>query len=154
MRVPPAARHSATASLRIRRLTSHLDIPSWNPQRKEELLIDVADVALGHRPQQTWNPKDVWIFSDQQTHSPLVSTAAFAQVQEEMAARNPRSHREVTYTRHPYAVKSIWAALEAGADPATITALDPRGADAVCGREGLAGQRRGAGQQGIPPVEP
>ncbi|MGA5504952.1 recombinase family protein [Streptomyces umbrinus] len=31
----------------------------WNQQRKEELLIDVDNVALGHRTQQTWNKKGV-----------------------------------------------------------------------------------------------
>nr|WP_225858963.1 recombinase family protein [Streptomyces albicerus] len=41
----------------------------WNRQRKEELLIDVDDVALGHRTQQTWNKKGAWIYSDKPTHN-------------------------------------------------------------------------------------
>ncbi|KPI11474.1 Recombinase [Actinobacteria bacterium OK074] len=79
----------------------------WNRQRKEELLIDVEDVALGHRTQQTWNPKDAWIFSDQQTHTPLVSLAMFNEVQNELALRGPQSQREVKPTQHAYAFKGV-----------------------------------------------
>ncbi|WP_353962971.1 recombinase family protein [Streptomyces sp. NBC_00878] len=68
----------------------------WNRQRKEELQIDVDDVALGHRTQQTWNKKGAWIHSDNQSHTPLVSAAVFTQVQDETAtpwsSLGPRGH--------------------------------------------------------------
>jgi ABC-type nickel/cobalt efflux system permease component RcnA len=45
----------------------------WNKQRKDEVLIDVHDVALGHTTRQRWNETDKWIYSEQIAH-PLSST--------------------------------------------------------------------------------
>ena len=36
----------------------------WNRQRKDEVLLDVHDVALGHTTKMRWNDQDKWIFSD------------------------------------------------------------------------------------------
>jgi site-specific DNA recombinase len=44
----------------------------WKNQRKQESLIDVDDVALGHRTALTWNLKDVWVYADQPVHPALV----------------------------------------------------------------------------------
>lgn len=35
----------------------------WNKQRKDVVLIDVDDVALGHVTKQRWNAEDEWIWS-------------------------------------------------------------------------------------------
>ncbi|WP_198320538.1 recombinase family protein [Actinosynnema pretiosum] len=35
----------------------------WNRQRKDEVLIDVEDVALGHETRLRWNERDKWVFS-------------------------------------------------------------------------------------------
>src|SRR5688500_6565053 len=40
----------------------------WNKQRKDEVLIDVDDVALGHETRMRWNAKHQWIFSAQPSH--------------------------------------------------------------------------------------
>ena len=37
----------------------------WNRQRKDEVLIDVHDVALGHTTKMRWNDQDKWIFSEE-----------------------------------------------------------------------------------------
>ncbi|WP_459179741.1 recombinase family protein [Streptomyces sp.] len=50
----------------------------WNRQSKDESLIDVEDVALGHETTLKWNPKEAWIFSEQQAHPALVSQPTFA----------------------------------------------------------------------------
>jgi DNA invertase Pin-like site-specific DNA recombinase len=40
----------------------------WNRQRKDEVLMDVNDVALGHTTKLRWNDADQWIFSDRVVH--------------------------------------------------------------------------------------
>ena len=35
----------------------------WNKQRKDEVLIDVDDVALGHTTKLRWNGSDMWVWS-------------------------------------------------------------------------------------------
>jgi site-specific DNA recombinase len=62
----------------------------WNRQRKDEVLIDVADVALGHTTKQRWNDPDQWIYSDQPVHPPIISDGTFAQAQAMLAAKNDR----------------------------------------------------------------
>jgi site-specific DNA recombinase len=49
----------------------------WNKQRKDEVLVDVDDVALGHVTKQRWNHSDAWIRSAVPTHEPLISIELF-----------------------------------------------------------------------------
>ncbi|MGW4720148.1 recombinase family protein [Nocardia sp. NPDC004260] len=80
----------------------------WNKQRKQESLIDVDDVALGHHTRLAWNPKKEWVYSDQPAHSALISKDAFEQTQLRLAARGPQSTgRTTTRRQHPYAFKGL-----------------------------------------------
>lgn len=65
----------------------------WNRQRRDEVLIDVEDVAAGHETKQRWNERGDWIWSTEQTHEPLVSSEDFAAAQHEMLAG---AHRPVS----------------------------------------------------------
>lgn len=79
-----------------------------NKQRKQESLIDVEDVALGHHTALKWNAKDTWVYSDQPVHVALVSKRTFDDVQQRLASRGPSSSGRVrTRTRHPYALKGL-----------------------------------------------
>ena len=49
----------------------------WNRQRRDEVLIDVEDVALGHETRMRWNDRKDWIWSEDQTHEPIVSVDEF-----------------------------------------------------------------------------
>ncbi|MFD3932502.1 recombinase family protein [Streptomyces sp. NPDC058614] len=33
----------------------------WSKQRKEEILIDVENVALGHETRMQWNRPETWV---------------------------------------------------------------------------------------------
>ncbi|WP_242606700.1 recombinase family protein [Protofrankia symbiont of Coriaria ruscifolia] len=79
----------------------------WNRQRKDEVLLNVEDVALGYETRMRWNDPDVWIYSAAVVHSPLVDDDAFAQVQARYAARrlDPSGPRESKRTRHPYQLR-------------------------------------------------
>ncbi|RBM08076.1 recombinase family protein [Streptomyces sp. PT12] len=79
----------------------------WNKQRKEETLIDVEDVALGHHTKQTWNHKDAWVRSEEPTHPALITPDTFDHAQQRLASRGPASTGRQVRTQHPYAFKSL-----------------------------------------------
>ncbi|MFF3910267.1 recombinase family protein [Streptomyces sp. NPDC001848] len=59
----------------------------WNKQRKEERLLDIDDVTLGHRTHMTHNPPDEWIHSNEPAHEAIISPDLFD------AARTVRTQR-------------------------------------------------------------
>jgi site-specific DNA recombinase len=86
----------------------------WNKQRKQESLIDVEDVALEHRTALAWNPREEWIFSDQQVHPALVSREIFQEVQLRLGSRGPSSIGRTLRTRHHYALKGLMVCAACG----------------------------------------
>jgi site-specific DNA recombinase len=80
----------------------------WNKQRKDEVLIDVDDVALGHETRMRWNTADAWVWSTEVVHEPLVDTETFEHAQQLLAAKGAgRKTRERHRTRHPYALRGL-----------------------------------------------
>lgn len=71
----------------------------WNRQRRDEVLIDVEDVGLGHETKMRWNDKSQWVWSDAPVHDALVDTETFEAVQERFgrtttaATRTPSAGR-------------------------------------------------------------
>jgi site-specific DNA recombinase len=67
----------------------------WNRQRKDEVLIDVADVALGNVTKMRWNDASQWIWSDEVTHPPVIAAETFQQARDILASRGrgPCQHR-------------------------------------------------------------
>jgi site-specific DNA recombinase len=59
----------------------------WNKQGRQESLIDVEDVSLGHETTFKWNPQDVWVYSDQPVHPALITREVFEQVRQRLASR-------------------------------------------------------------------
>ncbi len=78
----------------------------WNRQRKDEVLIDVADVALGHTAKMRWNEDGKWIYSEQIAHPPLISDEIFQQVQRMLTARRvlPAEHKPHR-SKHDYVLR-------------------------------------------------
>ncbi len=76
----------------------------WNRQRKDEVLLDVHDVALGHTTKMRWNEAGKWIYSDQPAHPPIIDAATFSQAQDVLAARGrgPCQHKP-HHARRAYA---------------------------------------------------
>ena len=68
----------------------------WNKQRKDEILLDVDDVAAGYETRLRWNPASRWIWSDTIAHEPLITDEDFQAAQAIMAGagRARRSTRE------------------------------------------------------------
>jgi site-specific DNA recombinase len=80
----------------------------WNKQRKDEVLIDVEDVGLGHTTKMRWNDRDTWVWSEHEVHEALVSIEDFERAQETLASRGrgPTSHRPHP-TPRPYALRGV-----------------------------------------------
>ena len=75
----------------------------WNRQRKDEVLIDVNDVALGHTPRMRWNDPGKWVYSDAIAHPLLIGDEDFLAAQRTVEARMfPLTTRKPRQTRHPY----------------------------------------------------
>ena len=86
----------------------------WNKQRKEERLLDVDDVTLGHRVTMTHNPAEEWIRSNDPAHEAIISPDLFttAETVRRQRARNCEFKEQE---------QALYPALEAGTDPAVVT---------------------------------
>jgi site-specific DNA recombinase len=49
----------------------------WNKQRRDEVLLDIEDVAAGHESVMRWNDESEWIWSTDPAHEALVGKADF-----------------------------------------------------------------------------
>jgi hypothetical protein len=80
----------------------------WNRQRREEVLVDVDDVALGHETRQRWKPESEWIWSAEPVHEPLITPELFAEAQRQNRAGRQRAvDRKPRTTRRPYALRRL-----------------------------------------------
>ena len=76
----------------------------WNKQRKQEILLDIDDIAAGYETKLKWNGQEKWIWSDTVAHEPLVSVEDFESVQALLVTRRanqtqlPRDERPVERT--------------------------------------------------------
>ncbi|MFF5010540.1 recombinase family protein [Streptomyces phaeochromogenes] len=80
----------------------------WNKQRKEERLLDIDDVTLGHRTSMTHNPAEEWIRSNEPAHEAIISPDLFdtAQtVRRQRARTHGRQERAGKQGALPYALR-------------------------------------------------
>jgi len=78
----------------------------WNRQRKDEVLLDVEDVSLGHTTKLRWNPADKWIWSEETVHPEIIDIETFTQAQQLLAGRGRGPGDQKTpRTRQPYALR-------------------------------------------------
>ena len=80
----------------------------WNRQRKDEVLIDVNDVALGHMTKLRWNDSGNWIWPQQPAHEALVEDETFSQVQALLVAPGRvQEGRKPRRTPRPYIFRGL-----------------------------------------------
>lgn len=80
----------------------------WNRQRKDEVLIDVHDVAQGYMTKMRWNTPGQWIYSDHIAHPPIIDDQTFEKAQQLIAS--PKSTvlvRRPYPTHRPYALRGL-----------------------------------------------
>jgi site-specific DNA recombinase len=70
----------------------------WNRQRKDEVLLDVANVALGHVTKERWNPPQDWIWSETAAQPQIVSAEVFSEAQRVLQGRGGKP---TTRTKRP-----------------------------------------------------
>ncbi len=70
----------------------------WGKQRRDEVLVDLDDVALGYESRMRWNDPSEWIWSEQETHQAIISPEVFAAAQAQMAAGSHRPNSGKTKT--------------------------------------------------------
>jgi site-specific DNA recombinase len=97
-----AGRLAVRAILINPRFTGH---QVWNKQRKDEVLINVEDVALGHTTKLRWNDTGKWLWSDKIVQPPIIDRDTFDQVQVMVSGRatKHKPHRR----QHPYALRGL-----------------------------------------------
>jgi site-specific DNA recombinase len=85
----------------------------WNRQRKDEVLIDVHDVTLGHTTKMRWNDHHHWIFSEQTVHPHIIDPETFQQAQDVLATRGrgPCQHKPHDRRRAYAFVGSLFCGL-------------------------------------------
>ncbi len=74
----------------------------WNRQRREEVLVDVHDVALGDETVMRWNDESDWVWSTAHTHEATIEPSDFEQAQRIRAAgahRPTEAKRRTTIRR-------------------------------------------------------
>ena len=78
----------------------------WNRQHKDESLLDVDDVSLGHTTKLRWNPATAWVWSDDTAHPEIIDPETFTQAQQILAGRGrgPGDLKRPR-TRQPYALR-------------------------------------------------
>jgi DNA invertase Pin-like site-specific DNA recombinase len=83
----------------------------WNKQRKDEVLIDVEDVALGHENKMRWNDKADWIWSPDIVQEPIVSMEVFEAAQAMFDATKRTARRTPTKGRTYLFAGMMWCAV-------------------------------------------
>jgi site-specific DNA recombinase len=78
----------------------------WNRQRRDEVLLDVDDVALGHETKIRWNKEDDWVWSQNPTHTAIVTVDEFDAARAVFTAGQRTAIRKER-TRHPYALTGL-----------------------------------------------
>lgn len=72
----------------------------WNKQRRQEILIDVENVALGHETKMRWNDTMDWVWSRDTVHQPLVSVEDFEAAQAMFSTKKRATRRRPAEGRH------------------------------------------------------
>jgi hypothetical protein len=76
----------------------------WNKQRKDEVLLDVNDVARGYETRLRWNNTGQWVWSDTIAQEPLVSAGDFEAalaIEADAGRARQASHETRQRVRHP-----------------------------------------------------
>jgi site-specific DNA recombinase len=80
----------------------------WKRQRKDEVLLNVHDIALGHTTKMRWNDQDKWIYSEQVVHPLIIDEDTFGRAQDLLTARRgTRGPHKPHKSRHAYALRGL-----------------------------------------------
>ena len=73
---------------------------------REEVLLDVDDVALGDESKMRWNHHSEWVWSERPTHPAIIDPETFEAAQD-ISAGAQRTALRKERTRHPYLLSGL-----------------------------------------------
>ncbi|MGH2653658.1 MAG: recombinase family protein [Actinomycetota bacterium] len=79
----------------------------WGRQRREEVLLDVEDVAAGHRTLMRWNNEESWVRSQGPAHEPLITPDLFERAQQRRMAGARAARRKPRRPNRPYVLRGL-----------------------------------------------
>jgi site-specific DNA recombinase len=79
----------------------------WNKQRRDDVLLDIDDVAPGHATKTRWNDKSAWIFSESLAHEPIIDREAFDRSRALAATRATGRGPRKRSTPRPYVLRGL-----------------------------------------------
>ena len=85
----------------------------WNKQRRDEVLVDVEDVALGHESKMRWNPSSDWVWSEHETHPAIIDPDTFEAAQDIFAGAQRTAIRKER-TRNTYVLSGMVRCAQCG----------------------------------------
>ena len=85
----------------------YTDVAVWGRQRRDEVLVDVEDVAAGYRTKLRWNDEDAWVRSPGVAHDPLISSEVFEVARARRAANGRTTIRKPRRTLRPYLLRGL-----------------------------------------------
>ena len=78
----------------------------WARQRKDEVLLDINDVAAGHVTKQRWNTADQWQWSNEPAHDAIIPMEQWEAVQAIFASATRRT-APTRQRKHDYLLKGM-----------------------------------------------
>jgi site-specific DNA recombinase len=80
----------------------------WNKQRRDEVLVDVENVAIGYDTKLRWNDHHDWVWSAQPAHPALIDMDTWTNAQRHLSAgRQRRGERRDRPTPRPYILRGL-----------------------------------------------
>lgn len=79
----------------------------WGRQRRDEVLVDVEDVAAGSKTLLRWNDEDAWVRSPGVVHEPLISEELFGGARARRAANGRTTIRKPRRTPRLYLLRGL-----------------------------------------------
>jgi site-specific DNA recombinase len=79
----------------------------WGKQRRDEVLVDVEDVAAGHETVMRWNHEATWTWSTETVHQALVTRDDFEAVQQIIASNTRRQGPRTRKSPNVYPLRGI-----------------------------------------------
>ncbi|MBO2451619.1 recombinase family protein [Actinomadura barringtoniae] len=81
----------------------------WNRQHRDEVLIDVDDVSLGHITKLKWNDRDQWVYSKKVVHPVIIPKRTFSRIEGKLAARRRQKGgtKARERTKRQYALRGV-----------------------------------------------
>jgi site-specific DNA recombinase len=98
---------SKTAVRAILTNPRYTGISVWGRQRREEVLLDVEDVAAGHRTRMVWNDEEAWVRASEPTHLPIVGPDLYERARARRQSRTRADRRKPRAARRPYMLRGL-----------------------------------------------